>query len=357
MSSIICVHHLHHRHQNHLRESVWFNGTRSSIFRSFASDMSNQEHLVDFKDQPQQQQNLPAVAGFALGFPSQETRAAAEERIASDDEHRNGYPRRAMQLVHERRAAKCERDVLARLLSVEQVRTVSIDTQQSTIEYLQLDGTTHRTKNFPMGSKVGDVVLGLGWCYAEVINRDGEVLNPTSIADENHIVMVKENSGILTLPEAQELAAKMQKGLGIVDLPTKCRQLAEVETTISAIVRERIDSLKYSVPESRVRNGQIHPFDIFTAQRKYILFNVRMALLSYSATLHLERGGDETNFDEFLNLIREFKPDGLGAEGWMDLVRHAIVQSRIFPSMLSESMLWRQRFRVVWPVDADAWSA
>ena len=262
-----------------------------------------------------------------------------------------------MQLVHERRAAKCERDVLARLLSVEQVRTVSIDTQQSTIEYLQLDGTTHRTKNFPMGSKVGDVVLGLGWCYAEVINRDGEVLNPTSNADENHIVMVKENSGILTLPEAQELAAKMQKGLGIVDLPTKCRHLAEVESTISAIVRERIDSLKYSVPESRVRNGQIHPFDIFTAQRKYILFNVRMALLSYSATLHLERGGDETNFDEFLNLIREFKPDGLGAEGWMDLVRHAIVQSRIFPSMLSESMLWRQRFRVVWPVDADAWSA
>ena len=53
LSSIICVHHLHHRHENHLRETVWFNGTRSSIFRSFASDMSNQEHLDDFKDQPQ----------------------------------------------------------------------------------------------------------------------------------------------------------------------------------------------------------------------------------------------------------------------------------------------------------------
>ena len=99
------------------------------------------------------------------------------------------------------------------------------------------------------------------------------------------------------------------------------------------------------------------PSTYLLLNEKYILFNVRKALLSYSATLHLERGGDETNFDEFLNLIREFKPDGLGAEGWMDLVRHAIVQSRIFPSMLSESMLWGQRFRVVWPVDADAWSA
>ena len=98
------MHHLHHRHQNHLRESLWFNGTRSSIFRSFASAMSNQDHLDDFKDQPQQQQHLPAVAGFAFGLPSQETRAAAEERIASDDEHRNGCPTRAMQLVHERRA-------------------------------------------------------------------------------------------------------------------------------------------------------------------------------------------------------------------------------------------------------------
>ena len=34
------------------------------------------------RQQKQQQQNLPAVAGFALGLPSQETRAAAEERIA-----------------------------------------------------------------------------------------------------------------------------------------------------------------------------------------------------------------------------------------------------------------------------------
>ena len=66
--------------------------------------MSNQKHLGDFKDQPQQQQHLPAVAGFALGLPSQETRAAAEERIASDDEHSNGCPTRAMQLVHERHA-------------------------------------------------------------------------------------------------------------------------------------------------------------------------------------------------------------------------------------------------------------
>ena len=34
------------------------------------------------KQQKQRQQPLPAVAGFALGFPSQETHATAEERIA-----------------------------------------------------------------------------------------------------------------------------------------------------------------------------------------------------------------------------------------------------------------------------------
>ena len=118
-----------------------------------------------------------------------------------------------MQLVHERRAGKCERDVLDRLLTIEQVRTASIDTQKSTIEYFRLDGTIPRSVSFPMGSKVGDIVLGLGWCYAEVINGDGDVLDPTSQANENAIVVVRENSGILILPEAQELAAFMQKGL------------------------------------------------------------------------------------------------------------------------------------------------
>ena len=79
-----------------------------------------------------------------------------------------------------------------------------------------------------------------------------------------------------------------------------------------------------------------------------------MALLSYSAALHLERGRDESNFDEFLNLIREFRPHSRAKAEWMDMMRNAIVQSRIFPSMLSESMLWQRRSRVVWPVDTDA---
>ena len=138
-----------------------------------------------------------------------------------------------------------------------------------------------------------------------------------------------------------------------MDLPTKCQHLADIETTIAARVRDRIDSLSYSAAES-FPNGQLHPFDRFSAQREYILFNVRMALLSYSAALHLERGRDESNFDEFLNLIREFRPHSRAKAEWMDMMRNAIVQSRIFPSMLSESMLWQRRSRVVWPVDTDA---
>ena len=65
-----------------------------------------------------------------------------------------------------------------------------------------------------------------------------------------------------------------------------------------------------------------------------------MALLSYSATLHLERGGDETNFDEFLNLIREFKPNRQACQGavvdeWMAVMTNALIKARIFPSMES----------------------
>ena len=40
---------------------------------------------------------------------------------------------------HEMRAARCEREVLDRLLSIEQVRTASIDTQQSIIIPWQKD--------------------------------------------------------------------------------------------------------------------------------------------------------------------------------------------------------------------------
>ena len=64
-----------------------------------------------------------------------------------------------MERVYRMRAVRCERDVLDRLRSIEQVRTASIDTEQSTIEYLSFDGTTHGTQSFPMGTKVGDIVL------------------------------------------------------------------------------------------------------------------------------------------------------------------------------------------------------
>ena len=126
-----------------------------------------------------------------------------------------------MQLVHEMRAARCERDVLDRLLSIAQVRTASIDTQLCTIKYLWLGGTTDRTESFPMGSKVGDIGLGLGWYCVEVVNMYGEVLDPKSNADEDDTVMVRENSGIIELAEAQELAERMQRGLGIMDQLTK----------------------------------------------------------------------------------------------------------------------------------------
>jgi hypothetical protein len=73
-----------------------------------------------------------------------------------------------------------------------------------------------------MGTKVGDIVLGLGWYCAEVVNRNGKVLDATSNAVGYDTVMVRENSCILELQVAQELAARMQMGLEITGLLTKC---------------------------------------------------------------------------------------------------------------------------------------
>ena len=253
-----------------------------------------------------------------------------------------------MQLVHEMRASRCERDVLDRLLSIAQVRTASIDTQLCTIKYLWLGGTTDRTKSFPMGSKVGDIGLGLGWYCAEVVNMYGEVLDPKSNADEDDTVVVRENSGILELAEAQELAACMQMGLGIVDQPTKCHHLADIETRITERVRERMDFLSYSAAEY-LPNRQIIDF------KRNMLFNVRMAFLSCSAALHLRSGGDESDLDQFSTLIHEFTPDSRSQAEWMAVMRNALLQSCIFPSMLSKSLIRQRRSRVaVGPYGTDA---
>ena len=185
-----------------------------------------------------------------------------------------------------------------------------------------------------MGSKVGDIGLGLGWCCAEVVNMYGEVLDPKSNADEDDTVMVRENSGIIELAEAQELAERMQRGLGIMDQPTKCHHLADIETRITERVRERMDFLSYSAAEY-LPNGKHHRF------QKQMLFNVRMAFLSCSAALHLRSGGDESDLDQFSTLIHEFTPDSRSQAEWMAVMRNALLKSCIFPSMLTNSQ--RQR--------------
>ena len=64
----------HRRSQHHNSTRRWKHRHRKQ----------NQECLDDLEDKPQQQQNLAAVAGFALGLPLDESRAAAEERIAME---------------------------------------------------------------------------------------------------------------------------------------------------------------------------------------------------------------------------------------------------------------------------------
>ena len=96
---------------------------------------------------------------------------------------------------HDMRAARCEWEVLNRLLSIEQVWTARIDAGHECIEYISLDGTTDRTNSFPLGSKVGDIGLGLGWDCAEVTTIYGEVLDPTWLAqafaiDQRHVLVL-----------------------------------------------------------------------------------------------------------------------------------------------------------------------
>ena len=240
-----------------------------------------------------------------------------------------------MERVHRMRAIRCERDVLDRLLTIEQVRTASIDTEQSTIEYLSFDGTTDGPQSFPMGSKVGDIVLGLGWSCAEVLDVYGEELDPTSNASGYNIVVVTENSRILELPVARELAASMQMGLEISELFAKCRHLADIETRIAARIRERMDFLSCGAAEY-LPNKRTIDF------KNNMLFKVRMAFLSCSAALHLHRGGHESDLDEFLALLREFKPDNRASGEWMAVMLNAFQKAAVFPST-RESSRKRQR--------------
>ena len=240
---------------------------------------------------------------------------------------------------HEMRAARCEREVLDRLLSMEQVRTATIDTVRERIEYISVNGTNDQTRSFPTGSTVGDIGFGLGWYCAQVTNMYGEVLDPTSNVDEDDTVMVKENSGMVEVEEAQKLAARLQMEIEIVDLRTKCLCLAETETRIRVRVRERI-----AAGESRQR------MDCF---KRNILFPIRVAFLSCSAALHLRRGGDDSDLDQFSELIREFTPNSKGFQAvaldlehaveWMAVMRNALMKAHIFPRMVSNAQKKRRK--------------
>ena len=236
---------------------------------------------------------------------------------------------------HELRAESCEREALDRLLSVEQVRTATIHARTQTIEYFRLDGTSDgNPHSFLVGSTVGDIGLLLGWFCAKVITMYGEVLDPTSNADENETVMVMENSGMIDVEEAQKLASCIEMVMGIVDLRTKCQRLAELETRITVSVRERI-----AEGESRLSIGFF---------KRNILFPIRMAFLHCCAALHVRGGGDDADLDQFSGLIREFTPNDKDFQArfpnspsedreteWISQMRNALIKAWIFPRMVS----------------------
>ena len=219
---------------------------------------------------------------------------------------------------HDMRAARCEWEVLNRLLSIEQVWTARIDAGHECIEYISLDGTTDRTNSFPLGSKVGDIGLGLGWDCAEVTTIYGEVLDPTCNADKDATMMVKENSGIIELEEAQRLAARLQLVMGIKRLRNKCQGMACMVGIIRTSLRGPIDG-------TGERSQRIDSF------KRNMLFHIRVAFLSYCAALYLRRGGDDSDLAPFLKLICWYTQD-LQCEDWMC---EAILEARMFPRMPS----------------------
>ena len=135
-----------------------------------------------------------------------------------------------------------------------------------------------------------------------------------------------QNFRLIQAEEARELAKRIRREIGIVDLRTKCQCLADTETKMTIRVRERI-----AAGESDQR------MDFF---KRNLLFRIREAFLSCSAALHVSRGGDDSDLGQFSTLIREFKPNRQAFQGdvvdeWMAVMTNALIKARIFPSMES----------------------
>ena len=135
-----------------------------------------------------------------------------------------------------------------------------------------------------------------------------------------------QNFRLIQAEEARELAKRIRREIGIVDLRTKCQCLADTETRMTIRVRERI-----AAGESDQR------MDFF---KRNVLFPIREAFLSCSAALHVSRGGDDSDLGQFSTLIREFKPNRQAFQGdvvdeWMAVMTNALIKARIFPSMES----------------------
>ena len=135
-----------------------------------------------------------------------------------------------------------------------------------------------------------------------------------------------QNCRLIQAEEARELAKRIRREIGIVDLRTKCQCLADTETRMTIRVRERI-----AAGESNQR------MDCF---KRNVLFPIREAFLSCSAALHVSRGGDDSDLGQFSTLIREFMPNRQAFQGdvvdqWMAVMTNALIKARIFPSMES----------------------
>ena len=141
---------------------------------------------------------------------------------------------------------------------------------------------------------------------------------------QNNIMPGWQNFRLIQAEEARELAKRIRREIGIVDLRTKCQCLADTETKMTIRVRERI-----AAGESDQR------MDFF---KRNVLFRIREAFLSCSAALHVSRGGDDSDLGQFSTLIREFKPNRQAFQGdvvdeWMAVMTNALIKARIFPSM------------------------
>ena len=135
-----------------------------------------------------------------------------------------------------------------------------------------------------------------------------------------------QNCRLIQAEEARELAKRIRREIGIVDLRTKCQCLADTETRMTIRVRERI-----AAGESNQR------MDCF---KRNVLFPIREAFLSCSAALHVSRGGDDSDLGQFSTLIRDFMPNRQAFQGdvvdqWMAVMTNALIKARIFPSMES----------------------